>query len=110
MLEANRPFTEPRLAIIAGTPALLERAEAKTASMTAVLAPALQRRGVDSKLALLAARTGMAAFSHAASAWREDPATSFDTHLGRAFDALHGLSSPLTAASDRDIDLVAPSA
>jgi AcrR family transcriptional regulator len=93
MLKDNRPFTEPRLEIIAKTPALMERAEAKAAAMTAVLATALQRRGVEEKLAILAARAGMAAFSHAASAWREDPSLGLGVHLERAFQTLHGLSA-----------------
>jgi AcrR family transcriptional regulator len=93
MFEENRPFTEPRLEVIAVTPALTERAEAKAAAMTAVLAAALQRRGVEEKLATLAARTGMAAFSHAASAWREDPSTSLGVHVERAFQVLQGLST-----------------
>jgi AcrR family transcriptional regulator len=94
MLEHNRPFTEPRTAVIASTPALQERAEAKAASITGVLAAALQQRGVEQKLATLAARAGMAAFSHAAGAWIEDPSISLDVHLERAFQALHGLSAP----------------
>jgi hypothetical protein len=92
MLRENRPFTEPRLAIIAGTPALVERAEAKSASVTAVLAEALQKRGVEAKLATLAARAGMAAFGHAASCWREDPSLGLQVHLEQAFLTLQGLS------------------
>ncbi len=93
MLRENRPFTEPRMAVIAATPALQERAEAKAASLVAVLASALQARGVEEKLAMLAARTGMAAFSHAASCWREEPSLSLRIHLERAFETLHGLSA-----------------
>ena len=91
MLEENRAFTEPRLAIVAATPALLERADAKAASLTALLADALERRGVEAKLARLAARVGMAASSHAASAWREDPSLSLETHLTLAFQTLRAL-------------------
>lgn len=93
MLTDNRPFTEPRLAIIAGTPALLERAEAKTAGLTALLADALRQRGVQEELATLAARAGMAAFSHAGKSWREDPSQGLGVHLERAFRTLHGLSA-----------------
>jgi AcrR family transcriptional regulator len=91
MLEENRPFTEPRLAIIAGTPALQERADAKAASITAHLASALEARGVEPRLAALAAQAGMAAFSYAASCWRERPSVEFGTHLALAFQTLHGL-------------------
>jgi AcrR family transcriptional regulator len=93
LLEENRAFTEPRVGVIATTPALQERAEAKTASLTALLAAALRRRGVEDKLATLAARTGMAAFGYAAHAWFEDPSVSLATHLDRAFEALRGLSA-----------------
>jgi AcrR family transcriptional regulator len=91
MLEENRPFTEPRLAIIARTPALQERADAKTASITALLASALQARGVETRLATLAAQAGMASFSYAASGWRERPSVSFGTHLVEAFETLQRL-------------------
>src|SRR6201996_7488004 len=71
MLEENRPFTGPRLEIIARTPALQERADAKAASLTALLASALEARGVETDLALLAAQAGMAAFGYAAQRWRQ---------------------------------------
>ena len=92
MLLENRPFTEPRMAIIARSPALIERAEAKSASVAAVLAQALQQRGVEPKLAALAARAGMAAFSHAAASWREAPAPGLSAHLEEAFRTLRDLS------------------
>ena len=92
LLEENRPFTEPRLQIIARTPALQERADAKAASVTALLAAALQARGVERNLATLAAQAGMAAFGYAASAWRERPASGLSAHLAQAFDTLGGLS------------------
>jgi AcrR family transcriptional regulator len=88
----NRPINEPRQKIIAATPALLERAHTKAATVTAALAAALQKRGVERKLALLTARTGMAAFDHAALCWLEDPKTGLDDHLKRAFRTLRGLS------------------
>jgi AcrR family transcriptional regulator len=91
IVEANRPFTEPAQDVIARTPALQERQLAKTASTTAVLAAALQRRGVEAKLATLAARTGMAVFGHAARAWFEDPSVGLGEHLERALQALQGL-------------------
>src|SRR5215216_1953184 len=58
--EDNRSFSEPRQAIIAVTPALRERELTKIASMIAVLASALEQRGVDSKLSTLAAQVGTA--------------------------------------------------
>ena len=66
ILEENRPFSEPRLEIIAATPTLRERELAKAALLTDALTDALRRRGVPSRLAALAAQTGWAAFHQAA--------------------------------------------
>ncbi|MEV6626844.1 helix-turn-helix domain-containing protein [Amycolatopsis sp. NPDC051106] len=93
ILEANRPFSEPRLAIIAATPALRERELAKHASLTDALAEALRRRGVPAGPASLAAQTGWATFHHAAQAWIDDPSQSLDFHLSQAFDNLRALSA-----------------
>ncbi|MGW1029512.1 TetR family transcriptional regulator [Streptomyces sp. NPDC002577] len=93
ILEENRPFSEPRLAIIAVTPALRERDLAKAASLTEAVAEALVQRGVADRLANLAAQTGWAAFHHAAQAWIDDPSLGLDTHLFRAFDDLRALSA-----------------
>ena len=101
LLMDNRPFTEPRQAVIAITPALQERAEFKTASLIVLLSSALQQRGVEEKLATLAARSGMAAFAYAARAWFEDPSLSLKIHLERAFHALHELSAAQPTASAR---------
>src|SRR5580698_643887 len=92
-LAANRPLTEPRQAVIAQTPALQERVLTKTAGLIDALAGALRRRGVENGAATLAAQVGMAAFSHAARAWFEDPTPGLEAHLMRAFEALHDLSS-----------------
>ncbi|MEV4561701.1 TetR/AcrR family transcriptional regulator [Kitasatospora sp. NPDC049285] len=93
ILEDNRPFSEPRLAIIAVTPALRERDLAKAASLTEAVAEALRQRGVADRLAGLAAQTGWAAFHHAAQAWIDDPSRSLDAHLHQAFDDLRALSA-----------------
>ncbi|MEV7043575.1 TetR family transcriptional regulator [Amycolatopsis sp. NPDC051061] len=93
ILETNRPFSEPRLAIIAATPALRERELAKHASLSDALAEALRRRGVPGGPAALAAQTGWATFHHAAQAWIDDPAQSLDVHLSQAFDELRALSA-----------------
>ena len=92
ILEDNRPFTEPRLAVIAKTPALRERDLAKSAALTEAVAEALRRRGVHDRLADLAAQTGWATFHHAAQAWVDDPSRSLDAHLLQAFEDLHALS------------------
>ncbi|GAA0481719.1 MULTISPECIES: TetR family transcriptional regulator [Streptomyces] len=93
ILEDNRPFSEPRLAVIAKTPALRERDLAKAAALTEAVAEALRQRDVPDRLASLAAHTGWATFHHAAQAWIDDPAQSLDVHLLQAFDDLHALSA-----------------
>jgi AcrR family transcriptional regulator len=91
LLEANRPFSEPRQAVIAGTPALAERELAKLATLSDALAAALNRRGVDNLRAVLAARTGMAAFAHATICWLDDPAPALEARLDLAHRALKTL-------------------
>jgi AcrR family transcriptional regulator len=98
ILEDNRPFSEPRLAIIAVTPALRERELAKHASLTEALAEALRRRDVPAGLAALAAQTGWATFHHAAQAWIDDPSQSLDAHLSHAFEELRTLFAAGTSA------------
>jgi len=91
--EDNRSFSEPRQAIIAVTPALRERELTKIASMIAVLASALEQRGVDAKLSTLAAQVGTAAFSYALTLWLDDTSSGLGAHLDRAFNQLFLLSS-----------------
>ena len=93
MLEDNRPFSMPRQQVIASTPALQERELAKVASLTVALACALHERGVDNRLATLAAQVGMTTFGYAVASWFDDPTTNLGTHLSRAFDELRALSS-----------------
>jgi hypothetical protein len=91
ILEDNRSFSEPRLALIAATPTLRERDLAKGAAMALSVAEALRRRGVDDRLADLAAHTGWATFHHAAQNWIDDPTPGLQTHLTRAFADLNTL-------------------
>lgn len=91
ILEDNRAFSEPRLALIAATPTLRERDLAKGAAIAASLAEALRRRGVDHRLADLAAHTAWATFHHAAQNWIDDPKPGLQTHLTRAFADLNAL-------------------
>jgi MftR C-terminal domain len=95
ILEENRPFSEPRLAVIAVTPALRERELAKAASLTEAVAEALRRREVADRPAALAAHAGWGAFHQAAQAWIDDPSQSLDAHLSQAFDDLRALSAPV---------------
>jgi AcrR family transcriptional regulator len=91
ILEDNRSFSEPRLALIAATPTLRERDLAKGAAMAASIAEALRRRGVDNRLADLAAHAGWTAFHHAAQNWIDDPTSGLQTQLARAFADLNAL-------------------
>ncbi len=98
MFEDNRPFSGPRQKVIANTPALRERELAKAAALIADLAEGLRRRGVEDRLATLAAMMGMTAFSYAATSWLDDPSKRLNAHLVRAFDELSNLASTLRRA------------
>ena len=92
MIEANRPFAEPRQHVIAATPALQERELAKHAALAASLVAALQARGLDRRQATLATQAGMAAFVQATLAWLEDPRHSLEIHLDETFRLLKQLA------------------
>ena len=93
MFVENRPFTGPRQQVIAGSPALQERAMAKTRSVIAALTSALCERGVPAHQASLAAQMGMATLSHAVAAWFEDDSSDLGEHIARAFHEVRELSS-----------------
>ncbi|MFG1694424.1 TetR family transcriptional regulator [Nonomuraea sp. NPDC049309] len=90
--ESNRPFAEPRLEVIAATPALRERELAKAAAITEAVAAALRKRGVAERQAVLAAQAGWAAFHEAIAAWIADSSRSLDDYLLQAFDDLRALT------------------
>jgi AcrR family transcriptional regulator len=89
----NRRFAEPRHRLIAGTPALQERALAKTRSLIAGLASALRERGIPEHEALLAAQMGMAALAHAVACWFDDDSSDLSEHLSQAFLKVRDLSA-----------------
>ncbi len=93
MLIENRLYAKPRQAIIAITPALHERELAKLAALGDALADALQARGVEDMRAVLAARIGMVAFTHATLAWLADPKVSFCERINLAARELKALSA-----------------
>ena len=101
LLEDNRPFSLPRQQVIDRTPALQERELAKVAALAEVLALALRQRGVDERLAALAAQTGMATFRYAVASWFADPVGGLEAHLDRAFGELDGLASSFSARKVR---------
>ena len=96
LLENNRAFSMPRHEVIRTTPALLEREQTKIAALADALAIALKARGATDLQALLAARTGMAAFALATMAWLDDPSLTLGERLDLAFE---GLKSMLTSAA-----------
>jgi AcrR family transcriptional regulator len=93
IFEANRPFSGPRLAVIAATPALREREMTKQADLIVAVASALAKRGVDPRTAGLVAHLGAAAFNHALGMWADDPTNGLGVHLDRAFEQMRLLSS-----------------
>jgi len=90
-LEANRPFSKPRHEVISNTPALHERELAKMAALADALAAELKARGVADVRAVLAARTGMAAFVHATVSWLDDPGLGLGERLDLALSELKAL-------------------
>ena len=93
LLIENRPFSEPRQQVIAGSPALQERETAKLGALTLALAAALHSRGVENRLATLAAQVGMAALSYATIAWLEDASRDLGDSIAHAFHEVRALSS-----------------
>lgn len=91
LMEANRPVSEPRQAVIAATPALAERELTKHATLALALADALVLRGVEVKLAQLAGQTAMAAFSQATAAWLENPAGGLAEQVEAGYRELKAL-------------------
>jgi AcrR family transcriptional regulator len=93
MFVENRPFTEPRQRLIASSPALQERAMAKTRSLIAAVASALCERGLTAPQANLAAQMGMATLRHGVAAWFKDSSIDLGEHIAIAFQEAHDLSS-----------------
>ena len=86
LLVRNRPGAEQRAQVIAATPALRERAYAKTAALTDALANALADRGIAPPKARLAAQVGMAAFDRASRRRAGNPAVDLSASIAQAAD------------------------
>lgn len=99
LLEGNRRLSEPLRRIIAATPSLVERQQAKTAAITDALAGGLRERGVSASTASLTARIGMAVFSHVATTWFAQPELSLDQLVRDTFADLHSLTAAPAALS-----------
>jgi AcrR family transcriptional regulator len=88
LIEHNLPVTERRYPVIVATPALRERALAKSAALVDALADALRSRGVAEPLATLCAQVGMDTYSIAIRRWGADRTDDLHTQLDRAFTDL----------------------
>ncbi|KAA2252888.1 TetR family transcriptional regulator [Solihabitans fulvus] len=86
LLIANRSVAQQRAEVIAVTPALQERAYAKTAALIDALTDALTARGITRPTARLTAQVGMAAFERANRAWADTPAHDLTTLIAQAAD------------------------
>jgi AcrR family transcriptional regulator len=88
---AGRAVAQRREAIIEVTPALRERAHAKTAALVDALATALADRGLSPASALLAAQVGMAALARAVGAWGGTSAAELEGLIAAAADEVRAL-------------------
>ena len=95
MVENNRHITEPGAAIVANTPSLQERQLAKAATMTSALSEALQKRGVEGRLAALSAQIGMVVFGQATHAWLANSSKTLREHVLQAYNDLSAVCSPI---------------
>jgi AcrR family transcriptional regulator len=86
LLIANRPIAEQRAEVIVVTPALQERAYAKTAALVDAIADALVQRGTTPSTARLTAKVAMAAFEHANRRWAGDPTIDLGAAIAQAAD------------------------
>jgi hypothetical protein len=84
LLVANRPLAERRAKVIAATPALRERAHAKTDALLDAVVQGLTARGVVDETARLAAQIGRAVFDRASRAWSEDPGRDLAALIAQA--------------------------
>jgi AcrR family transcriptional regulator len=87
----GRRVAELRQPLIASTPALQERAHAKSAALVDAIAKALAARELPRETALLAARVGMAAFSRAIADWDGVSGTALENLITRAMDETRAL-------------------
>lgn len=99
LLEENRPVSEPRARVIAATPALQERALAKTASIVHALAAALVSRGVERRYAELCAQVGMDTYAVATDRWMTDPSIDLHAHIDQTFLELQTATNALKTSS-----------
>lgn len=88
---AGRRVAKLRQSIIDVTPALQERAHAKTAALVQAIAATLTARGVPAPSAALATQVGMAAFRHALAEWDGTSGAELEKLIRTAVDEVRAL-------------------
>jgi AcrR family transcriptional regulator len=88
---AGREIAARRAEVIATTPALQERAHAKSAALTEAVVVALVGRGVPEATARLAARVGAAVFERASREWYPLPGRDLAALIASAADEARAL-------------------
>lgn len=91
LIVANRTVARQRAEVIAVTPALQERAHAKTAGLVDALTDALAERGISRPTARLTAQVGMAVFERASRSWSGSPRHDLADLIVRAADEVRTL-------------------
>ena len=91
LLVRNRPIAERRAQVIAVTPALQERAHAKSAALLDAVVTAVTARGVPEPTARLAAQVGMAVFERASRSWGDDLTRDLGDLIRSAADEVRSL-------------------
>jgi AcrR family transcriptional regulator len=89
---AGRPIAVRRAEVIAETPALKERAQAKTAALADAIIAALAARGVPESTARLAAQLGSATFDRASREWYRQPRLDLVVLIRNAADEVRALA------------------
>jgi AcrR family transcriptional regulator len=89
---AGRPVAVRRAEVIAVTPALKERAQAKTAALTDAIVGALAARGIPAATARLAAQVGAATFERASREWYSHPRLDLGALIAQACDEVRALA------------------
>jgi AcrR family transcriptional regulator len=87
----GRRIAELRQPLIVSTPALQERAHAKSAALVEAIAGALAERGIPPLTSTLAAQVGMAAFSRGIAEWDGRSAVTLGTLVSRAMTEVRSL-------------------
>jgi AcrR family transcriptional regulator len=94
MIQEGGDLPRRRAAIVAGSAELQERELIKLASLTAVLAEQLRRRGIAEPAASLAAEAGVAAFKTGFQRWLDDePGRDLVALIDESLDELRAVAA-----------------